>query len=59
MGLGRPFLRLLLLGAASAMLVALMVRIWDEILGVRPREAHVYEEIEADRTLLPGISIRS
>jgi hypothetical protein len=72
MGLGRTALRFLVLGAVSALLVALMVRLWDEIL--RPREANVYREVEfsdetegvedshqteLDRTLLPGISIRS
>jgi len=59
MGLGRSFLRFLLLGSVSALLVTLLVRLWDEILGVRPREAQVDGETEADRTVLPGISIRS
>jgi hypothetical protein len=72
MGLGRTALRFLVLGAVSALLVALMVRLWDEIL--RPGEANVCREVEfgeetkgvedsqqteLDRTLLPGISIRS
>ena len=59
MGLGRTVLRVMVLGAVSAWLVALMARLWDEILGPRPREADIYRETELDRTLLPGISIRS
>jgi len=75
MGLGRPVLRLLFLGGISALLIALGVRLLDEIVGLRRREGHVtpkdfehaqeaadaYESelIELDRTVLPGISIRS
>ena len=74
MGRGRTALRFLVLGAVSALLVALMARLWDEIVGLRPREAHVYREVEftedtegvedsgqteLDRTVLPGISVRS
>jgi hypothetical protein len=73
MRLGRPFLRFLLLATVSALLVALIVRIWDEILSLRPREAHVYpeaelteetagrddsEQAEPDGMVLPGISVR-
>jgi hypothetical protein len=57
MGLGRTVLRFLLLGVVSALLVALMARLWDEFTedteGVDDSE-----QTEADRTLLPGISIR-
>jgi len=74
MGRGRTVGRFLVLGAVSALMVALMARLWDEILGLGPREAHVYREVEftketegvedsgqteLDRTVLPGISIRS
>jgi hypothetical protein len=71
MGFGRTVVRFLVLGAISALLVALGARLWDEILGLRPREAHLYKEVEfrdgiedseqteLDRTVLPGISSRS
>ncbi len=74
MGLGRTVLRFLFLGAISALLIALGVRLWDEILGPRRRKGHVTpkdfeptqvtdaewsEFIELDRPVLPGISIRS
>jgi cob(I)alamin adenosyltransferase len=75
MGVGRAVLRLLFLGAISALLIAVGVRLGEEILGLRRRERHVtpkdveraqevaeaYESelIELDRTVLPGISVRS
>jgi len=75
MGLGRTVLRLVFLGGISALLIAFGVRFLDEIVGLRRREGHVtpkdfeqaqedadaYESelIELDRTVLPGISIRS
>jgi hypothetical protein len=75
MGILRTSFRLLFLGAISALLVALGVRLLDEILRLRPRElgatyrgigsadetraAYEAERIELDRTVLPGISIRS
>jgi hypothetical protein len=75
MGILRTSFRLLFLGAISALLVALGVRLFDEILRLRPRElgatsrgigsaaetraAYEAERIELDRTVLPGISIRS
>ena len=75
MGVGRTILRFLFLGAISALLIALGVRLWDEILGLRRREGHVTKKdilsadevegaegsdrIELDRPVLPGISIRS
>jgi hypothetical protein len=71
----RAVLRLLLFGALSALLTALGVRLLDQILGLRPRPgdatyrdvesaeetraAYEAERIELDRTVLPGISIRS
>ena len=60
MALGRSVLRFLVLGAISALLVALGARLWDEILG-RHRREHVdwSEQIELDQTVLPGMSIRS
>jgi hypothetical protein len=75
MGLGRTALRLLFRGAISALLITLGVWLFDEIVGQRRREGHVraknleraqevadaYESelIERDRTVQPGISIRS
>jgi hypothetical protein len=75
MGLGRTVLRFLLLGAVGALVVALGARLFDEILGLRPREGRATyrniesaeetaaadwsEQIELDQTVLPGISIRS
>ncbi|TMC64641.1 MAG: hypothetical protein E6J16_06220 [Chloroflexota bacterium] len=60
MGLGRSALRFLILGAISALLVALGARLWDEILGLHRREPVDWsEQIELDQTVLPGISIRS
>ncbi|TMD49842.1 MAG: hypothetical protein E6I86_02575 [Chloroflexi bacterium] len=75
MGLGRTVLRLVFLGGISALLIAFGVRFLDELVGLRRREGHVtpkdlehaqevadaYESelIEMDRTVLPGISIRS
>ena len=58
MGLGRTVLRFLVLGAVSALLVALMARLWDE-LTEEPEGVEGSEQTELDRTLLPGISIRS
>jgi hypothetical protein len=71
----KAVLRLLLFGAVSALLTALGVRLLDLILGLRPRPgdatdrdiesaeetraAYEAERIELDRTVLPGISIRS
>jgi hypothetical protein len=71
----RTLFRLLLLGAISAVLVAVGARFLDEILGLRSRArdatyrdieaaeetraAYEAERIELDRTVLPGISIRS
>lgn len=75
MGLGRTVFRHLFLGAISALLTALAVRLLDEVADRRRREAEVrantlerahevadaYESelIELERTVLPGISIRS
>jgi hypothetical protein len=60
MALGRLVLRFLVLGAISALLVALGARLWDEILGRHRRESVDWsEQIELDQTILPGISIRS
>jgi len=60
MALGRSALRFLILGAISALLVALGARLWDEILGRHRRESVDWsEQIELDQTVLPGISIRS
>ena len=60
MGLARSALRFLILGAISALLVALGARLWDEILGLDRRESVDWsEQIELDQTVLPGISIRS
>ena len=60
MALGRSVLRFLILGAISALLVALGARLWDEILGRHRRESVDWsEQIELDQTVLPGISIRS
>jgi cob(I)alamin adenosyltransferase len=75
MGRGRTVFRLLLFGALSALLVALGARLSKEILNRRGREGRVTakdveraqevadaydsEFIELDRTVLPGISIRS
>ena len=60
MALGRFVRRFLVLGAISALLVALGARLWDEILGRRRRESVDWsEQIELDQTVLPGISIRS
>ena len=71
----RTLLRLLFLGAISAVAVAVGARFLDEILGLRLRKrdatyrdvesaeetraAYEAERIELDRTVLPGISIRS
>jgi Flp pilus assembly protein TadB len=75
MGLGRTVFRLLFLGTLSALLVALGIRLLDQSARQRRREAQVaarnleraqeaadaYESelIDLDRTVLPGISIRS
>jgi hypothetical protein len=60
MALGRSVLRFLILGAMSALLVALGARLWNEILGPHRRESVDWsEQIELDQTVLPGISIRS
>jgi cob(I)alamin adenosyltransferase len=75
MGLGRTVFRLLFLGTFSALLVAVGIRLLDEVAGRRRRQVHVtaknleraeevadaYEAelIELERTVLPGISIRS
>jgi hypothetical protein len=60
MALGRSVLRFLVLGAISALLVALGARLWDEILGRHRRESVDWsEQMELDQTVLPGISIRS
>ena len=60
MALGRSALRFLVLGAISALLVALGARLWHEILGRHRRESVDWsEQIELDQTVLPGISIRS
>jgi hypothetical protein len=60
MALGRSALRFLILGAISALLVALGARLWDEILGRHRRESVDWsEQMELDQTVLPGISIRS
>ena len=60
MALGRSALRFLILGAISALLVALGARLWDEILGRHRRESVDWsEQMELDKTVLPGISIRS
>jgi hypothetical protein len=75
MGLGRTVFRLLFLGGISALLIAFGVRLLDEIVGLRRGEGHgtpkdfehaqeaanAYESesTELDRTVLPGISIRS
>jgi hypothetical protein len=60
MALGRSALRFLILGAISAILVALGARLWDEILGRHRHESVDWsEQIELDQTVLPGISIRS
>jgi hypothetical protein len=75
MGIGRTVVRYLFLGAISALLVALGARLLDEILGLSRHEGDaIYknieptdesdgldaaEQIELERTVLPGISIRS
>jgi hypothetical protein len=60
MGLGRTLLRFLFLGAISALLIALGARLLDDILGQRRRESADWsDQIELDRTVLPGISVRS
>jgi len=75
MGLGRTVFRLFFVGTFSAVLVALAIRLVDEVAGRRRREAQLtartlerahevadaYESelIESERTVLPGISIRS
>jgi cob(I)alamin adenosyltransferase len=75
MGHGRTVFRLLLFGVLSALLVALGARLSKEILNRHGREERVTakdverarevadaynsEFIELDRTVLPGISIRS
>lgn len=75
MRLGRSVFRLLFLGTLSAVLVAVGIRLLDGVAGRRRREVHVtakdlerarevadaYETelIELERTVLPGISIRS
>jgi len=60
MGLGRTVLRYLFFGAISGLLVALGSRLWEEILGPGRRQAaDASEQIELDRTVLPGISVRS
>jgi cob(I)alamin adenosyltransferase len=72
---GRTALRVLFFAAISALLVALTARLWDELLGLRRHQEHVTPEnverarevadayeselMELDRTVLPGISIRS
>lgn len=58
MGLGRPFLRFLLFGTASALLVVLVVRLWDQ-LTAETEGLDDSEQAEAEGTVLPGISIRS
>jgi hypothetical protein len=74
MGLGRTVFRLLFLGTFSALLVAVGIRLLDGVAGRRRRVAHITtkdlerahevagaygELIELERTVLPGISIRS
>ena len=75
MGLTRTLFRLVFAGAMSAVLIAVGVRFLDEFLGLRPRDreatyrdiesaeetrnAYEAERIELDRTVLPGISVRS
>ena len=75
MGLGRTAFRLLFLGTVSALLVAVGIRLLDGVAGRRRREVQVTaknlerahevaeaydaELIELERTVLPGISIRS
>lgn len=75
MGHGRTVSRFLLFGALSALLVAISVRLSKETLGRRGREGRVTrkdverarevadaydsEFIELDRTVQPGISVRS
>jgi hypothetical protein len=75
MPLGRTVFRLLFLGTLSALLVALGIRLLDESARQRRRDAQVaarnlerahevadaYESelIDLERTVLPGISIRS
>jgi len=75
MSSARAVLRLLFFGTVGALLVAMGVRLVDEMLGLRPgeggtthrdiesaeetRAAYEAERIELDRTVLPGISIRS
>ena len=75
MGHGRTVFRSLLFGALSVLLVALGARLSKEILNRRGREGRVTakdveparevadaydsEFIELDRTVQPGISIRS
>jgi cob(I)alamin adenosyltransferase len=72
---GRTALRVLFFAAISALLVALGARLWDELIGLRRHQEHVIPEnverarevadayeselMELDRTVLPGISIRS
>jgi hypothetical protein len=74
MGRGKTVLRFLFLGSISALLIVLGARLWDEMVGMRRRghatpkdlerarevaDAYESEFIELDRTVLPGISIRS
>jgi hypothetical protein len=75
MGIGRTVVRYLFLGAIIALFVALGPRLWDEILGLSRHEGNApyknieptdesdgldaAEQIELERTVLPGISIRS
>ena len=55
MGLGRTVVRYLFFAATTALVVTLAARLWDEILAGADRS----EQIELERTVLPGISIRS
>jgi cob(I)alamin adenosyltransferase len=75
MGRGRSVVRLLFRGAISALLIALVIRLLDEMVGQHRRDgrftskdleraeevadAYEAELIELERTVLPGISIRS
>jgi len=75
MGLERTVFRILFLGTLSALLLAVGIRLLDAVAGRRRREVHVTAKglervaevsdanetdlIELERTVLPGISIRS
>ncbi|HEX9095614.1 MAG TPA: hypothetical protein VF990_05870 [Candidatus Dormibacteraeota bacterium] len=75
MGRGRSGVGLLFRGAISALLIALVIRLLNEMVGrgrrdgrVRSKDlertdeaadAYEAELIERERTVLPGISIRS